>query len=279
MRIKCWGSRGSISVSGSQYIRYGGDTTCLEVRAESGDIIIVDAGTGIRRLGKSLVRRKKKEYFLLFTHTHWDHILGIPFFSPLLCNKTRVVVQDRTFLGLTTRDVFKEVMKDPFFPVRIEDYHADIRFDPKLNGSFSIGSVAVDSIPTSHSRDSLGYRFTENGKTFVFLTDNELGYAHPQSRSLQEYVDFVKDADILFHDAEYTDEEYACKKGWGHSSISQVLDLALKGGVGTLGLIHLNQDRGDDQMDAMVDQGNRFFRANQAATRCVGVSCDFEISL
>jgi len=279
MRIKCWGSRGSISVSGTDYIQYGGDTTCLEIQAASGEIIIIDAGTGIRRLGKSLIQRQEKEFYMLLTHTHWDHILGIPFFAPLLQSDTRLLVQDRTFNGFSTKAVFESVMKDPFFPVRLGDYNADIQFDPSLNGRFKIGSLTVESIPTSHSQDSLGYRFAENGKTFVFMTDNELGYTHNQSRSIQEYIDFSRGADILFHDAEYTDEEYLCKKGWGHSSVSHVLDLALKAGVGHLGLIHINQNRTDGQVDAMVGQCRQFFKDHNRSTQCVGVSSDFEISL
>lgn len=279
MRIKCWGSRGSISVSGSRYNRYGGDTTCLEIQADSGEIIIVDAGTGIRRLGRSMIRRNAKECYLLLTHTHWDHILGIPFFHPLLSKACRVFVQDRTFSGLTTRQVFAEVMRPPFFPVRLEDYKGDIRFDTALNGKFSIGSVSIESIPTSHSDGSLGYKFTEKGKTFVFMTDNELGFAHGQSRPLDDYIAFCKGADILYHDAEYTDEEYACKKGWGHSSLSDVLNLAVKAHVKQLGLIHINQNRTDDQMDEMVTRCRDHFKSNNNPTQCFGVSSDFEISL
>lgn len=170
-------------------------------------------------------------------------------------------------------------MKDPFFPVRLSNFHADIRFDPALNGGFNIGSITVDSIPTSHSMNSLGYKFTENGRSFVFMTDNELGYAHAQSRTFQEYVDFSKGADILFHDAEYTDEEYACKKGWGHSAVSHVLDLAIKAGVGQLGLIHINQDRTDGQVDAIVSHCRRFFKDKNKSTQCYGVACDFEVTL
>lgn len=279
MRIKCWGSRGSISVSGSDYVRYGGDTTCLEVQADSGEIIIIDAGTGIRRLGKSLVRRKENAYYLLFTHTHWDHVLGFPFFRPLLSDSSRLIVQDRTFGGLTTKAMLGEVMKDPFFPVRLGGFPADIQFDPGLNQSFTIGSISVESIPTSHSLDSLGYKFTENGNSFVFLTDNELGYVHAQSRPIQEYIDFSRGADILFHDAEYTDEEYGCKKGWGHSSVSDVLDFALKADVGRLGLIHINQDRTDDQVDAIVGQCRQFIKDKNRSIQCFGVSCNFEITL
>ena len=207
MYIKCWGSRGSISVSGQQYVRYGGDTTCIEIQAKTGEIVIIDAGTGIRRLGKSLLARKESDYTLLLTHTHWDHILGIAFFKPLLYSKTRVVIQDRQFACVDTKGVLNQVLKPPFFPVQLTDLKADIKFDASLTGSFKIGSLEVDMIPTSHSDGSMGYRFTEEGKRFVFLTDNELGFAHPQSRQTEDYIQFAKNADLLFHDAEYTKDE------------------------------------------------------------------------
>lgn len=279
MRIKCWGARGSVCVSGPQYTRYGGDTTCFEIQADSGEIVIIDAGTGIRRLGKFLVQKKIKTCYLLLTHTHWDHIVGLPFFHLLLCAATTIHIQDRTFGGLTTRQVIDRVMCEPFFPVGIKNYNADIRFDASLNNRFSIGSLDIETIPTSHSQDSMGYRVSENGKTFVFLTDNELGYVHPQGRSFEEYIDFSKNADVLFHDTEYTDDEYLVKTGWGHSRLSDVLDLSAKAAVGQLGLIHINQDRTDDQVDAMVDQCRRFFNVNHLSTSCYAVSADFEIFL
>jgi len=289
MFIKCWGSRGSIAVSGRQYVRYGGDTTCIEIQAKTGEIIIIDAGTGIRRLGKSLLVRKESAYTILLTHAHWDHIQGFAFFKPLLHDNTRVVIQDRKIANLGTRDVLNQVLTPPFFPVQLGDMQADIKFDSSLNNSFKIGSLAIDTIPTSHSEGSLGYRFTEDGKRFVFLTDNELGFSHPQGQKKEDYIKFARNADLLFHDAEYTRDEYASKIGWGHSSIPDVLDFALKAGVQKLGLIHLNQDRSDDEMDAIVTQCTKFFnkkiqpdktQSNQIQpVNCFAVPCDFETTL
>ncbi|MCG8551728.1 MAG: MBL fold metallo-hydrolase [Desulfobacterales bacterium] len=279
MRIKCWGSRGSICVSGQQYIKYGGDTTCFEIQANSGETVIIDAGTGIRRLGKRLIQNKIKRCYLLLTHTHWDHIIGLPFFRPLLYRDTTVHIQDRTFAGMTTKKVIEQVMRMPFFPVGLTACNADIRFDSSLNNRFSIGSMDIETIPTSHSKNSMGYRFTENGKTFVFLTDNELGYTHAQGKSIEEYIDFSKNADVLFHDTEYTDDEYMNRTGWGHSRLSDVLDLGARASVGQLGLIHINQDRTDDQVDAMVDQCRKFFNDKHLSTACYAVAADFEIFL
>lgn len=136
----------------------------------------------------------------------------------------------------------------------MDELKADITFDNRLNDKFNIGSIAIETIPISHSGGGLGYKFIEDGKSFVFLTDNELGFDHPASMGFDSYVDFCKDVDLLFHDGEYTSNEYKRKIGWGHSSISHVMDLALKAKVKKLGLFHLNQDRTDDQMDIIVSK-------------------------
>lgn len=279
MIVKCWGSRGSIAVSGRQYVTYGGDTTCLQITAGTGETVIVDAGTGIRRLGNLLLEKKVTRYYMLLTHCHWDHLQGFPFFRPLLYSRNQLIVQNRAFGKLTSKDVLERLMSSPFFPIRLSELLADIQFNSGLNDCFSIGSLQIDSILTSHSAGSLGYRFRENGRTFVFLTDNELGYDHPQSRGTDAYRQFSQNADVLFHDAEYTKEEYRRRKGWGHSSVPRVLELALKAEVDQLGFIHLNQDRTDSEMDAIVQEGNRFFSSRNSQTCCYGVTSDFEIAL
>lgn len=211
MDIKCWGSRGSIPVSGGEYLKYGGDTTCIEITAKTGETIIVDAGTGFRRLGKSLIERNITKYYLLFTHVHWDHIMGIAFFRPFLFKKVEVIIQDRKFAGINTRDVFKKVLEQPFFPITLKYLNADMKFEKRLNNKFNIGSVAIETIPASHFGGCLGYKFIEEGKSFVFLTDHELGFDHAGSKGFDAYLKFSRDADLLFHDGEYTQDEYKRK--------------------------------------------------------------------
>lgn len=279
MDIKCWGSRGSISVSGKQYLRYGGDTTCIEIAAKTGEIIIIDAGTGIRNLGNSLIERNIIRYSLLFTHTHWDHILGIVFFKPLQFSKVKIIIQDRDFSGMNTRAVLNEVMKQPFFPIGLNDLKADIRFDKTLNKRFSIGSINVETIPISHPGGGLGYKFMEDGKSFVFLTDNELGFDHPGSMGYDAYLNFSRNADLLFHDGEYTKDEYKRKTSWGHSSIQDVIDLAEKANVKKLGVIHLNQDRTDDQIDKIMNDCRADLKKKNSTTDCFAVHSNMTIHL
>ncbi len=279
MDIKCWGSRGSIAVAGKDTVKYGGDTTCLEITAKSGQTIIVDAGTGIRRLGMSFIDRDITEYFLLFTHAHWDHVQGFAFFRPLLYSHIKLTIQDRKFSNIRTRDVLKELMKEPFFPIGLSGLNADIRFDKNLNGKFKIGSIDIEMIPTSHPGGGFGYKFTEGGKSFVFLTDNELGFDHPDSAGYDAYLDFCKDVDILFHDAEYTSDEYKRRQTWGHSTISQVMDLAIKAGVKRLGIFHLNQERTDAQVDQIVTKCRADLKKKKAALDCFAVARDLLLSL
>lgn len=273
MDIKCWGSRGSISVSGKQYEKYGGETTCIEITAKTGETIIVDAGTGIRALGNSFIDRNITEYFLLFTHVHWDHILGIAFFKPFQYSHVTVNMQDRMFAGMDTRKVMENVLQAPFFPVTLDDFKASIKFDKTLVNKFTIGSIEIATIPTSHPDGGLGYRFTEDGKSFVFLTDNELGFSHDGGAGLDDYIDFSKNADLLFHDAEYTADEYKRRTSWGHSSIEDVISLAEKAGVKKLGLFHINQDRTDSQEDKLVAQCKKTLKAHKSSMDCFAVAC------
>jgi phosphoribosyl 1,2-cyclic phosphodiesterase len=279
MDIECWGSRGSIAVSDKDTLKYGGDTTCLVLTATSGETVIIDAGTGIRRLGTSFIDRNITRYHLLFTHAHWDHVMGFPFFKPVQHSRAALTIQDRLFGGLTTEQVLERVMQNPFFPITLKDLKASIRFDKGLNGCFSIGSLNIETIETSHPGGGLGYKFTENGRSFVFLTDNELGFDHPGSPGFDAYVDFCENADILFHDGEYTPREYKRKKTWGHSSISDVVALAVKARVKQLGIFHLGQDRTDDEIDRMVQTCRADLKQKKANIDCFAVSCSHTLSL
>ncbi|GAB6095467.1 MBL fold metallo-hydrolase [Desulfatiferula olefinivorans] len=268
MHISCWGSRGSIPVSGKEFTKYGGDTTCVEIRTSSDDIIIVDAGTGIRRLGNHLVKEKRFNYNIIFTHAHWDHMIGFPAFKPLFMDNIELKVYRCPFPGKFIENMLATVMRPPNFPVRYSDVRAEIHYVDSCPATFDIGSVTVESIPLNHPDGGCGYKFTENGRSFVFLTDNELDYNHPGSVSRNDYLEFCRDADLLFHDAEYTPDEYRTKRGWGHSLYTDVLDLAMAAGVKHLGLFHINSERTDDDMDRIVDECRAIIDRNRSPLNC-----------
>lgn len=278
MFIKCWGSRGSIPVSGPDYLRYGGDTTCIEVRSSRGDVLVIDAGSGVRRLGEKLLREGVKSLDLLFTHAHLDHIMGVPFFAPIYQKGVSITVHGKVFDGSGTyRDILKGVMRGPYCPVELEQVDANLTFLSVDERPLKIGSLTVRSIPLSHPNGGLGYRIEEGRASFVFLTDNELDYMHATGRPDQDYVDFSRGADLLIHDAEYTEKDYS--RAWGHSVYTSAVKMGLAAGARRFGLFHINQRRTDDEMDAMVAQSRQIVTEAGGSMSCFGVSAGWEIVL
>ena len=279
MKIKVWGSRGSIPACGKDFLKYGGDTTCIEIRSKGNDLIIIDAGTGIRHLGKNLIKEHKFSFDMLFTHSHWDHIIGFPFFAPIYSKKTVITMRGCSFCEKSLKEVITGIMRPPGFPVKFEEISASFEFKAIPSKNFFIGSIKVSPIELSHPNFGLGYRFEEDGKSFVFLTDNELGFSHPGARSFEDYVDFCRGADILIHDAEYTAGEYPNKKTWGHSTVNQALDLAFRAKVKSLGLFHHNQDRTDAEIDKILAFCNDKASAETLSPRCFAVYAGQEMDL
>lgn len=279
MIIKIWGSRGSIPVSGKEYLKYGGDTTCVEIRAKSGDIIIVDAGTGIRRLGNQLADEKIRDFNFIFTHAHWDHLMGFPFFKPLYFKKSIIRLHRCPYNSKFVETILSKVMAPPNFPVKYSDITAQLSYPDACPTEFEIGSVTVVPTVLSHPNGGNGYKFIEDGKSFVFLTDNELGYMHPGGLTFEDYLEFSSGADLLIHDAEYTPEEYKTFIDWGHSVYTDTLDLACKALVKKLGLFHLNQERTDSQMDNIVQDCQDRIAAKDIDLECVGVTSDMTFEL
>ncbi|UCH20513.1 MAG: MBL fold metallo-hydrolase [Deltaproteobacteria bacterium] len=279
MYIKCWGSRGSIPVSGKEYLKYGGDTTCLEIRTKSDDIIIVDAGTGIRRLGNQLIKEKRKKIHFLFTHAHWDHVMGFPYFKPLYFKNSEFSMHRCPFHSKFVETILSKVMAPPNFPVKYSDIKARMTYEDACPAEFEIGSVNIVPIPLSHPNCGSGYKFIEDGKSFVFLTDNELGYTHPGGLAYTDYMEFCSGAGLLIHDAEYTPQEYKIFREWGHSVYTDVLKLADEAGVKKLGLFHLNQERTDKAMDSIVKICRQTIAEKGQRIKCFAVKGDMTFEL
>jgi len=272
-RIKFWGVRGSIPVPGPSTIGYGGNTTCVEVRT-NGDIIILDAGSGIRELGIALEQEFGSapiNLTMLLTHTHWDHIQGLPFFLPAYKakNSIRVLGYEGARAGLAT--ILAAQMEVPFFPVSWSDLPGTIKIRELKQMEFSIGKVRVRSKFLNHPGVCAGYRlFTKEG-SIAFLPDNEpfeplkLKLAardgiHPQKARAQaavqrsKLVEFLKDTDILILDAQYTDEKYQEHIGWGHGALSRVVSLALEARAKKLFLFHHDPAHDDHKIDEMLER-------------------------
>jgi ribonuclease BN (tRNA processing enzyme) len=279
MKIKCWGSRGSIPVSGEGYTKYGGDTACIEIRTKDDKIIIVDAGTGIRRLGNHLISEGRHSYNIIFTHAHWDHLMGFPFFKPIYLKKTDIEMQGCPFAQKFVETMLNKVMSPPNFPVKYSEIKANITQRLECPERLEIGTVTVMPIRLSHPNQGNGYKFIEDNKTFVFLTDNELDFIHPGGLSFDAYKEFSAGADLLIHDGEYTEEEYRHVKTWGHSVYKTALQLALEAGVKQLGLFHLNQDRTDKDVDQMVNACKEIIEAKGSDLKCLAVGCDTTFDL
>jgi len=251
--IRFWGVRGSIPTPGPSTVRYGGNTTCVEFRI-NGETIVIDAGSGIRSLGGALLKEsagKPIGLTLLNTHTHWDHIQGFPFFAPAFIKGNRIRVIGRNSQPDGLKGVFEKQMDGTrCFPVPFAVLGAEIDFqhiENEADHHFQIGSVNVEACPTSHPGGCLAYAFeTEHGRV-VFLSDHETGGAD-ESRIL----DFINGARLLIADAQYDAAEITSRRGWGHGSVDEVVDLAIKAKAKELYLFHHDPTHDDDRLDAMV---------------------------
>jgi ribonuclease BN (tRNA processing enzyme) len=251
----------------------------VEILTKSGDTIVVDAGTGIRRLGNKLAEEKCFDLNFIFTHAHWDHLMGFPFFKPLYFKRSTIRMHGCPFHSKFVETILSRVMAPPNFPIKYSDITAQMFYPDACPTEFDIGSVSVVPIALSHPNGGSGYKFIEDGKTFVFLTDNELGHIHPGGLAFNDYLEFSGGADLLIHDAEFTPAEYNTYIDWGHSVYTDALDLALKAEVKKLGLFHLNQERTDEEMDKIVTHCRDLINARDLDLECVGVSAEMEFEL
>ncbi len=281
MRARFWGVRGSIAVPGPTTNRYGGNTSCVEVAVDGMDPIIIDAGTGIRRLGKELVGAAgglgegRGAAHLLISHTHWDHIQGLPFFAPLYTpgNQLHVYARKR---DTHLRAVFSSQTESPYFPVPLDEMRAAVTFH-ELGDSqrFSIGPVEVRCTRLNHPWIALAYRLEHAGRSLVYASDTapfrEILFEHEfigqppapgapldpgEAAALhamrQGLVDLCRGADLLIYDTQFTPEEYRAKPHWGHSTPDDAIAVAREAEVATLALYHHAPLRTDDEQDAIL---------------------------
>ncbi len=263
MVITCWGTRGSVATGGTEFAHYGGDTISVEIRSQNGRLVIIDAGTGIRKLGKTISPEERKENIisLFFTHYHLDHIIGAPFFTPMFDPNSRIDVYGPKLEGVTgVRDVFDVIMASPYSPLSLDNdtVKAKLSFKTISEIELQVDTLLIRTIKINHPNlGGLGYSIEEKGKKFVMLTDNELGYSHKNGSSYQQFVAFCQDADLLFHDAQYTTAEYKEHVGWGHSTIDEAVQLAKDANVKETKLFHYSPDRTDAAVNQLYEVSDR----------------------
>jgi phosphoribosyl 1,2-cyclic phosphodiesterase len=259
LELRFWGTRGSIPSPGAATVRYGGNTPCVEVRDATGHLAILDAGTGIRALGNLLLAEGAPPVSadIYVTHAHWDHIQGLPFFAPLFRSGHSVRIWAAPELGDRIERAMRAQMSPEVFPVPFEGVRAAVEFRA-LSGSATVGDLRVTTFPVRHPGGALGYRLESRngaGRALVYIPDNELDPSAPYPVPPDWHdrlLDFVRDADVLVHDAMYTAEEAARYRGWGHSAAPAAVDLALEAGVRRLVLFHHRPERSDAEVDALL---------------------------
>ncbi len=247
MRARIWGCRGSLATPGEATVRYGGNTTCVELRAASGAVVVLDAGTGVRDLGRTLVGRVR-EIDLLLTHLHLDHIEGLGFFAPLFDPGCTIHVHGPRPDGGTLEEMVSAYLSPPYFPVPFERIDATITFAEVERDTFELDGLRVTSVPVKHPGPTLAYRIEEDGSSLAFVPDNEPGL-DPSSG-----LEVAGGADLLLHDAQYTDEEYASRVGWGHCAISHLTAYLREAAPRRAVMVHHDPTHADGQLEAMLER-------------------------
>jgi phosphoribosyl 1,2-cyclic phosphodiesterase len=275
-RLKIWGVRGSIPVPGPGTVRYGGNTSCIEIRAD-GELIVLDAGSGIRGLGLALESEfgsRPINLSLLITHVHWDHIQGFPFFVPAYNDKNEIQIFGYDGSGAGLREILSGQMATPFFPVALYDLPGKINIQKLESMDFKIGPVRVRARFMNHPGMCVGYRIFTSKGSIAYLPDHEpyeafklhsakshlLSPEQTQKRAREDRADLVKflqGADILILDTQYTDDEYQAHVGWGHGSLSSAISLALDASIRKLVLFHHDPTHDDDMIDTMLQTARK----------------------
>ena len=246
MKARIWGCRGSLSTPGATTVRYGGNTSCIEVHTSTGALVVLDAGTGIRSLGASLADDPPTELDLLLTHLHLDHIEGLGFFAPLFDAACTVRIWGPRPAAGSLEAEIRTYLSPPFFPVPFDEFPARIEFIEVSTDAWEIDDLHIATVPVCHPGSTVGYRLSQNGNSLAYIPDNEPALDRRSGLAV------AGDADILFHDAQFTDAEYTARVGWGHSAISDFVAYVAEAAPRRAVMFHHDPSHSDSQLEAML---------------------------
>ncbi|MBL1211959.1 MAG: MBL fold metallo-hydrolase [Ignavibacteriae bacterium] len=291
MVLKIWGTRGSVPVPGEGTKKYGGNTPCIEVISGSDEeAIIVDAGTGIRELGNKITENPNdfKRINILLSHTHWDHIQGMPFFAPLYNEKFVVDIYSYSYNGYGLDHFIDAQMRPEFFPVNKAIFKANVTYKKLIkNEDIQLGGVQISSVATHHSRGTLAFRLNKNGKSIVYMTDNEVLYneenGQPKLEDVlnrnKELLKFCSGCDYLIHDTMYKLDDFSDKMGWGHSNNIAAALFASAAKAKNLILFHYSPEYNDEKIDELFHETEKFIAVNNLDINCLPSHEGLEIKL
>jgi phosphoribosyl 1,2-cyclic phosphodiesterase len=251
LRIKLWGTRGSVPSPGPETIRYGGNTSCVQVTLSDGTMLALDAGTGIRSLGLTLAEEPTRLHILL-THLHLDHIQGLVFFAPAFNPTTEIVIWGPASPEASLRDRIARYVSAPLSPVEVRELPCDVSFKHCPETEWEIGPARIRAASVTHRGPTLGYRVTEAGKSIAYIPDHEPALGADLAGLAPEWVsgfDLARDVDLLIHDGQYADDEYPDHVGWGHSALSDTLTFARRVGARRTVLFHHDPLHSDEFLD------------------------------
>lgn len=289
MKVKFWGTRGSIAVTGKEYCKYGGNTPCIEIITGNNSTFVFDAGTGIRDLGIDLIKRKStNKIYLFFSHFHTDHIIGLPFFLPFYNENFDIEIFGKPYIYNSIEEIIDLILKPPLFSVTRNEFKATYSFNNINYGfEFEDNYFKLETIELNHPNPTLGFKLISNNKSIVYFTDNELIQDNHSSQNLKdliisnhsELIKFCKNADVLIHDTSYLMDDYNKRIGWGHSSNLAAAMFAHLAGVKNLYLFHYDPSYPDEMIDSLLNDTISFLEQINSSVKCFASADQLEIVL
>lgn len=280
MLVRIWGCRGSLATPGRETLRYGGNTSCVEVECNDGTRVIFDAGTGLRALGRRLAANGSEPIHLCLTHLHLDHIEGIGFFAPIFNPEQEVHLWGPRSSVRSLDERLARYLSAPLFPVELSDLPATFVFHDVEDVPWEIGGARLEAAAISHPGATVGYRIEADGRSLAYLPDHEPAVGMDLDKLTSDWVSgfaLAEGADMLIHDAQYTDAEYLDRVGWGHSSISQAVTFGTMTNVGRMLLFHHDPQHSDDDLDAHQARAHELWQGDGTRPELAFEGMEFEV--